>query len=400
MHRRNYPLLLAAQFLSAFGDTVILAVILGQYTLLFRNGVINEAQLGIQNAIITCLLFVPYVLLAPLAGYLNDRYSKTRCLLVGNAAKLSGTVVALTSTFGGTFLQPAGYFIVGIGACIYGPAKYGILPEILPREDLVKANGTVEILTLLAILIGPVVGAVMIDRWPASFCFLVLIGIFGLSLLLNVLMAASPAHPTVQLRTSVGEFLRHCKDLMASPRIFRILLGTGIFWFAGAVMKMNFQPWGLGRLKMENNQQVALLGLWLGLGITAGSVLSGRLYRTGELHHTRRYGILLAAGIAVLSVIAPNKLLPLLLVFVGLVAGLFLIPLNAALQAETAPSKLGKTIATQNLIDNIAMLAAGGFVAFLIRVLAAGPHQIWIGLSILVVIAVLFLGRMRNEQKV
>ena len=91
--RRNYPLLLVSQFLGAFGDNAILAVILGQLTFQQQAGKITESQLSAANAIYTSLLFVPYVLLAPLAGYLNDRYAKTRWLSGGNLIKLLGTLI-------------------------------------------------------------------------------------------------------------------------------------------------------------------------------------------------------------------------------------------------------------------------------------------------------------------
>ena len=88
--------------------------------------------------------------LAPLAGYLNDRYAKTTWLVGGNAVKLLGTMVCGLSIWLGYEWQIPGYLIVGVGSCLYGPAKYGILPEILASDRLVKANGTVELLTLLA----------------------------------------------------------------------------------------------------------------------------------------------------------------------------------------------------------------------------------------------------------
>ena len=157
---RNYPLLLAGQFLGAFGDNAILAVIVGQLVYLQKAGAITTAELRTSNTIYTSLLFVPYVLLAPLAGYLNDRYAKTAWLTGGNALKLLGTGLCALSVSHGAVWQGIGYLMVGVGACFYGPAKYGILPEILPRERLVKANGMVELLTLGAILGGAIGGSV------------------------------------------------------------------------------------------------------------------------------------------------------------------------------------------------------------------------------------------------
>jgi LPLT family lysophospholipid transporter-like MFS transporter len=375
---RNYPLLLASQFLSAFGDNAILAVIVGQLTRMQKAGVITEETLRARSALYTMLLFVPYIFLAPLAGYLNDRYAKTSWLVGGNAVKLLGTLVCGLSIWLGYEWQIPGYLIVGVGSCLYGPAKYGILPEILASDRLVKANGTVELLTLLAIIVGAVGGAAMIDQLSLETCYAVLLGVFGLSLALNKAMQATRGNPMVQLSESIAGFGTHLGDLFVDPRLARVLVGTGLFWVCGAAMKINFQAWGLGVLNLGTNLQVSLLGLWLSVGVMAGSMTAGQLHRVGDLSWTRRYGFLLVVTLGLIGtvevvpwlkgtlVIGKMTFFPwviCLLVSAGFAAGLFLIPLNAALQAESDSTKLGKTIAVQNLIDNIGMLLAGGLVS-------------------------------------
>lgn len=378
--RRNYPLLLAGQFLGAFGDNAILAVIVGQLVYLQKSGAITTAELRTSNTIYTSLLFVPYVLLAPLAGYLNDRYAKTAWLTGGNALKLLGTGLCALSVSHGALWQGIGYLMVGVGACFYGPAKYGILPEILPRERLVKANGLVELLTLVAILGGAIAGSVLADVFKdrVLVSYGVLAGIFGAALACNFFMTPTPHKPDVRLGRSVGEFTGHLRDLLRDPRLSRVLIGTALFWVCGATMKINFQPWGLEVLQLPDNTQIALLGLWLSVGVMGGSILAGQLHAVGDLRRTRIYGFALAGMLALLFTVqafgfwrtpvvqlGPLLLvLPvvLLLVAAGVAAGLFLIPLNAALQAESDPARLGKTIAVQNLGDNLGMLLAGAYV--------------------------------------
>lgn len=377
---RNYPLLLAGQFLGAFGDNAILAVIVGQLVYLQKSGAITTAELRTSNTIYTSLLFVPYVLLAPLAGYLNDRYAKTVWLSGGNALKLLGTGLCALSVWHGAAWQGIGYLMVGVGACFYGPAKYGILPEILPRERLVKANGLVELLTLLAILGGAIGGSVLADIFKdrVIVSYGVLGGIFAAALVCNLFMTPTPHKPDVRLGQSVGEFTGHLRDLLRDARLVRVLIGTALFWVCGAAMKINFQPWGLEVLNLPDNTQIALLGLWLSVGVMGGSLLAGQLHAIGDLHRTRVYGFALAGMLALLSSVesfgfwrtpvvqlgALHLVLPvvLLLVAAGVAAGLFLIPLNAALQAESDPARLGKTIAVQNLGDNLGMLLAGAYV--------------------------------------
>ncbi len=386
---RNYPLLLASQFLAAFGDNVILALIIGQLTQLFQGGVISDGQNRQWNALFTMLPFIPGVLLAVLAGYVNDRFPKTRWLLGGNLVRLAGSAVAAASLVaahaatGRLAWQGVGYFIVGIGMCVYGPAKYGILPEILPHERLVKANGTVELLTIIAILLGPVTGAVLVDRFPLPVCYGVLLAIFGASALLNLLMVPTPHDPRVRLGASFGEFFRNFRDLLASPRLRRVMIGTAMFWVCGATLKVNFQPWGLNVLHLPNNTQISLLGLWLGVGIMAGSVLAGQLHRVGDLRWTRRYGWLLALLLVGLSQLSIPAVVVVLLIGIGATAGLFLIPLNAALQHESHPERLGKTIAAQNLTDYFGMCLASAYVGVGVR-LGLSETGVFVGLALLI----------------
>src|SRR5580700_7605516 len=114
--RGNYPLLLGSQFLSAFADNFILMLIVGPLLIELKNGKITDMQQSVANIYYTSLLMVPYVLLAPLTGYLNDRYSKNRWLFGANFIKLLGTAAAARSLVSGQEWLAAGYFIVGIGA--------------------------------------------------------------------------------------------------------------------------------------------------------------------------------------------------------------------------------------------------------------------------------------------
>jgi LPLT family lysophospholipid transporter-like MFS transporter len=397
--RRNYPLLLASQFLSAFGDNLILMLILGPFLNQFKAGTITGEAQSIANIYYTSLLFMPYVLLAPLAGYLNDRFSKNRWLLGGNFIKLAGTGLVALGLVGGSAWQGIGYFTVGIGACVYSPAKYGILPEILPAERLVKANGLMELLTLIAILTGNIGGSAAFGGYPLRLCYLLVIGVYGLSLVLNLLMSRTPSYREVRLRGSIRQFFSNLADLFSQKRLARILVGTALFWICGAILKMNFQPWGQQVLQLTTMLQISLLGLWLGVGVMMGSVLAGQLYAVGDLHATRRYGWLLAAGIAVLGSIGwlmvhglncPNILAPAVLILTGLIAGLFLIPLNAALQAESHKDKLGKTIATQNGFENLAMLG-GSLLAFIDVKVGFNPSELFLALAAFAAIVVVWL---------
>lgn len=411
--KRNYPLLLGSQFLGAFGDNALLAVIVGQLTYLQQSGEISSGQLRTASTIYTALLFVPYVLLAPIAGYLNDRYAKATWLAGGNALKLVGALICAASAHF-PLGQGIGYFIVGIGACFYGPAKYGILPEILPRDRLVRANGMVELLTLLAILSGAIGGAKLSDAYHGQplTAFLVAAAVFASALVASLGIGRTETHPEVRFNTSLKAFFSHTGSLLHSGRLARMLMGTALFWVCGAAMKTNFQAWGLEVLHLTNNTEIALLGLWLSVGVMVGSVVAGRLHEVGDLRCTPLYGGALAVMLAVLFAVSPDSFwvervvriygfaapLPVVVVLIltGLAAGLFLIPLNAALQAESDPTKLGKTIAVQNLFDNIGMCLAALYI-FVGAKTGLSASGVFLGLAIGVAAAMTFFRFARHR---
>lgn len=404
--RRNYPLLLTGQFLGAFGDNFLLAAILGPLTFQLLSGQITEQQVNAANALYSAVFFIPFILLAPFAGWINDRLPKTAGLFWGNALKLAGTAVGFAgiwlhpTTFAASHVwQVAGYALVGLGACVYSPAKYGVLPEILSAERLVKANGTVEMLTLIAILGGLWGGATLYDHTRAlATCYLASAGLYAAALLFNAAMQRTPHNPAASLRRSFAEFGGSLATLVRHPRLNRVLLGCGMFWFAGAVLRSNLQGWGLETLQAAgvaaiSNQKLALLKVGLIAGIVAGSVLAGQLHKVGDLSWARRYGMLLAVGVAALGLIGGHfgliGAIAVLLV-TGLVAGLLLIPLNAALQHESDHSRLGKTIAVQNFVDYFSMLIGAGFLQ-LLTMLHLGPLAVFVVLGVTVAVLALAL---------
>lgn len=406
--RRNYPLLLAGQFLGAFGDNFLLAAILGPLTFALREGRITEQFVNGQNALFSAVFFLPFILLAPLAGFVNDRFPKTRWLAGGNLIKLLGTTVGLvgilrhpTDAAANLPWQVVGYAIVGIGACAYSPAKYGVLPEIVARERLVKANGTVEMLTLVAIISGLGAGAVLYDHTRSLVsCYAVSLGWYVLALTFNACMSRTPHNPAARFRRSLREFANDLWRLVSHARLGRILLGCGVFWFSGAAMRNNLQAWGARVLAVAGvaeehitNETLALLKVGLVAGIVAGSVLAGQLHRVGDLTWVRRYGWLLGGcvlGLGLLGGAFGLALVTGVLVAAGVCAGLMIVPLNAALQAESDQTRLGKTIAIQNFVDYLAMLMGAAFLGLLTG-FDLGPNAVFVVLAATVALLACFL---------
>lgn len=403
---RNYPLLLTGQFLGAFGDNFLLAGILAPLTFMKNAAQITEQQVNQTNTTFSMVFFIPFILLAPLAGFLNDRMPKTSWLLGGNLVKILGTLIGFVGILavpgdyhGALFWQVIGYTVVGIGACVYSPAKYGILPEIVPAEKLVKANGMVEMLTLVAILGGLGGGAWLYDETQSlKVCYGAALALYALATVLNGAMTRTACNTTARLGDSVQVFFRHLGGLMTHRRIGRILLGCALFWLAGAFMRTNLHAWGISIFEGAGmspeeitNKKLALLKVGLVLGIVSGSVLAGRLHRIGDLSKQWLYALGLAFGIVLLGwlpgsvgflVIVPA------LVLAGVMAGLLIVPLNASLQHETDQTALGKTIAVQNVVDYAGMLIGAVLLGVMTK-FDWTAHQCFLGLAVVVVLMTL-----------
>lgn len=390
---RDYFYLLISQFLGAFADNFFLWLILGPLTIEHQRGLISDKELGEANAIYTCLLYAPYILLAPVAGYLSDRFPKNKCLIAANLVKISGTLIGIISFYYGRFWLGLGYLIIGVGACFYSPGKYGVLPEIVPVELLVKANGVIEMLTIIAVLTGFLTGAIVVDKYSILVGFIIVLLLYFISLLFACKMERTRSNPDIKFKENVSEFLLNARHLFDSGRTSRILLGAALFWASGAIMKMNFQPWGLEILGLKTNSEVSLLSLWVAIGVMTGSILAGLLHSVGDLKFTRFYGWVMGALVAAISFIkigSPLWLPVALLILAGIAGGLFLIPINAALQWESHPEKRGKTIATLNLFDNLAMVIGGSFV-FGIVYTGATPPTVFLLEGLLILSVAFFL---------
>lgn len=409
---RNYPLLLVGQFLGAFGDNFLLAAILGPLTYALGTGRITESVINGENALFSLVFSVPFILLAPVAGFLNDRMPKTTWLVGGNLIKLLGTGIGIAGVAApgdarSHAIQVVAYCVVGIGACFYSPAKYGILPEIVANERLVKANGTVEMLTLVAIVSGLMGGGVLYDMTrsvPA--CYVVCAGLYAAALLCNAAMTRTPHNPAASFLHSTGEFVSSFVILVRNARLGRILLGSALFWFAGSTLKSALQGWGL-RVYAEagimnvTNLKLVLLKLGLVVGIVLGAFLAGQLHRTGDLSWARRYAFILAAGFAGLGLLGGHfglVLVVAVLVVTGAAAGLLVVPFNAALQSETDPGKLGKTVSIQNCTDYIGIAAGAAYLALLSR-FTLNPNQDLVVLGITVAVITLGLGALSRPRR-
>ncbi len=346
MNKQIYPLLIA-QFLSAFADNAILFTVIAM--------VMKSTQLAswyvpaLQSAFL-----VAFVLLAPWVGGFADHYPKSRILIIGNLIKATGSALLLCN------VEPLiAYCVVGVGAAVYSPAKYGILPELAGHEFLVKANSWIEGSTILAILLGMMIGAKVAD-YSIAWALTGTIAIFIISALTTLFLPVGTAKKSAS-GSKVFIFLREIRLFFTTPRSRFAILGGSLFWAAAATLRVIIVAWAPLVLLSKNASEIAELTLFIALGIIAGSALVPGLIPLEHLRRARIPAYLMAFfifGLSLTDSIWPARFT---LFFIGVMGGMFIVPVNAALQ-ELGQESIGSgsAVALQGFFQNLTMLAAVG----------------------------------------
>lgn len=372
MNRDIYRVLVT-QFLTAFADNAVLFTAITM--------VMQHSQPG--NWYIPALqtsFLVAYVLFAPWVGRIADARPKRRVLFAANAVKAFGTIMLLLH------IDPLlAYAMIGLGAATYSPAKYGILPERVDDQTLVKANGWIEGSTILAILSGTVTGA-MLAEYSINLALLLIIGLY----MASALVALTIKHQLIvgaATGRALQNFYRQMSGLLATPRARFSTLGVSLFWAAATVLRVLLVAWAPAVLLIHSTTDIAMLTMFVALGIATGSLLVPRLIPMAYLRRARMAAYVMGAVIVMLAIMDNVWTARLALFCAGICGGLFVVPINAALQEigfKTIGS--GGAVAIQNFFENLTMLLASGLYSILAGA-GADPVATMIGLGIIVMIA-------------
>ncbi|QJT82372.1 lysophospholipid transporter LplT [Kosakonia sp. MUSA4] len=354
---RGMMAVIAAQFLSAFGDNA----------LLFATLALLKAEFypDWSQPILQMVFVGAYILFAPFVGQVADSFAKGRVMMMANGLKLLG---AASICFG---VNPfVGYLLVGIGAAAYSPAKYGILGEITSGDKLVKANGLMESSTIAAILLGSVAGGVLAD-WHVlaalGVCALVYAGAVVANLLIPKLPAARPGQ-SWRFTPMTHSFFSACKSLWRNGETRFSLVGTSLFWGAGVTLRFLLVLWVPVALGITDNATPTYLNAMVAVGIVVGAGLAAKLVTLETVARCMPAGVLI--GVAVVLFSLQHALLPAygVLMLIGMLGGFFVVPLNALLQAiGKASVGAGNAIAVQNLGENMAMLIMLGLYSLAVK---------------------------------
>ena len=368
--KRGFYTIMSAQFFSSLADN---ALFVAAVELLRTSGAPEW-----QRAALLPMFAVFYVVLAPFLGAFADAMPKGRVMFISNAIKVVGCLLML---MGGNPLVC--YAIVGLGAAAYSPAKYGILTELLPGSQLVKANGWIEGLTIASIilgillggqLVGPVVATKMlaldfpvfdsaIDTAPEAAIF-VMVFIYALAAWFNTRIP----HTGVEMRPMPANKLDLLPDFWAcNARLWRDKLGqislatTTLFWGVSSNLRYLILAWSAAALGYTTTEASTLTGV-VALGTALGAVWASMRMRLDNATSLMPLGI--AMGILVLGlnfidnvwVAAP------FLILLGGLGGFLVVPMNALLQHRGHNLMgAGRSIAVQNFNEQACILGLGAF---------------------------------------
>jgi MFS transporter, LPLT family, lysophospholipid transporter len=366
---------LAAQFLSAVADN---ALLFAAIALVRRGGY------PVWSGPLLQAFFVgTYILLAPFVGVFADARPKGRVMLFANIVKFAGALSMCMMV--NPFLS---YALVGAGAAANSPAKYGILGELAPPGKLVKANGLLEASTIAGILLGSIMGGALTD-WSIEGALIAIAGCYAASA--SSALFIPRLNRTVPITNyspiaSLSAFASQTSSLLTSPNARLSLIGTALFWGAGAALRFLVIAWVPVALKVTNNRLPAFLTAMVAAGIVVGAALAARFVRLEVVHRALPAGILIGVGVCLLPLAKTLPLAFALMALVGICSGFFVVPLDALLQRQREDGVgVGAAIAIQNLVENLSMLLlVSGYTAA--TFISAPVNDIAFGLGLFVVL--------------
>lgn len=371
-HRGAFPFL-AAVFLNAFIDLGHKIVI--QNTI-FK--IYDGSEQVILTAILNGLILLPFILLFSPAGFISDRYPKNRVMRAtawGGVLLTCGiTVCYALGMFWAAFAMT---FLLAAQSAIYSPAKLGYIRGFFGKEHLAEANGLVSAIAIIAILAGTFVFSIAFesmypsDAQTKNDVLLHLVPVGGLLIInavIELVLVYRLPNTDHQQNTdqtfSVNEYLKgglireNLQPILKREVIRLSIVGLAMFWSIGQVLLASFPAFAKEQTGQTNTIAIQAILAATGIGIAIGSLIASRVSKNYIETGLIPIG---AAGIAVGLWILPNLTNEVLMgidfLFIGMMGGMFIVPLNAMIQFYANENELGKVLAGNNLFQNVCMMS-------------------------------------------
>jgi MFS transporter, LPLT family, lysophospholipid transporter len=368
--KRGFYTIMSAQFFSSLADN---ALFVAAVEMLRTNG---EPEW--KSAALVPMFALFYVLLAPFVGAFADAQPKGKVMLISNTVKVVGCLMML---FGVNPL--VSYAIVGLGAAAYSPAKYGILTELLPASQLVKANGWIEGLTIASIILGVLVGGQLVGHsvshlllsfdfpvvatgidTPPEAAIAVLIGIYALAawFTTRIPLTGTAMRPLPRnLLTLLPDFW-NCNIALWRDKLGQISLATTtLFWGVSGNLRYIVLAWSAAALGYSTTQASSLVGV-VAIGTAVGAIVASLKMRLDHAPNVMPLGIAMGILMIALNFIHNVWVAAPFLILLGAIGGFLVVPMNALLQHRGHNLMgAGRSIAVQNFNEQACILALGAF---------------------------------------
>ena len=361
--RLGFWSLIATQFQGAFNDNGLKFLIL--YLIVGTNLTPNQEETKVL--LVGALFALPFILFSMTGGYLADRFSK-RTVTIGTKLFEIGVMVFAIAGFAlhSMPMSLAALFLASTQGALFGPSKYGLLPEILPEERLSWGNGVIELGTFLAAIVGTVVAG-QLPKWfgghqEYSGVFFLACSVVGLGTSFGISRVPA-ADPAKKFQPNfLGDLWTNGRRIAQDRVLWLAVAGNTYFFFLGALLQFDIVFYGRDVLRVASSRG-SLLQAAIAIGIGLGSLTAGYL-SGGKIE----YGLipLGAIGITVFGflIALPGLTFTTVLAFLaalGFFGGFFIVPISALLQHRPEEQHRGGVLASANLLSFIGILAASIF---------------------------------------
>ena len=367
--KRGFYTIMAAQFFSSLADN---ALFVAAVELLKTSGAPKW-----QPAALVPMFALVYVVLAPCVGAFADAQPKGKVMFVSNAIKVVGCLMMLFGTH-----PLMAYAIVGLGAAAYSPAKYGILTELLPSSQLVKANGWIEGLTIASIILGVLLGGQLvgyaissklltfdfpligtsIDTAPEA-AISVLIFLYLIAAWFNTRIPSTGVEmrPMPRNKFELLPDFWNCNSALWRDKLGQISLATTtLFWGVSGNLRYIVLAWSAAALGYSTSQASSLVGV-VAIGTAVGAVLASLRMRLDQAPSVMPMGIGMGLLVILMNFIDNVWVAAPFLILLGGLGGFLVVPMNALLQHRGHNLMgAGRSIAVQNFNEQACILALGG----------------------------------------
>lgn len=373
---RGFYTIMAAQFFSSLADNALLIAAIALLTTM------NSPAW--MTPLLKLFFVLSYVLLAAFVGAFADSMPKGRVMFITNMIKIAGCTMMFFD------VHPLiAYGVVGFGAAAYSPAKYGILTELLPPEKLVAANGWIEGLTVISIILGTVMGGALVNAQVSAMLLSVDIPVIDVGIdnsaeaalsviMITYLLAAAfnlkipdtgaryPDQERNPIRL-VADFAG-CFTTLWKDKLGQISLAvTTLFWGAGATLQFIVLKWAEKSLNMPLDKAAILQGIFA-VGVAVGAIAAARFVPLKKALTVMPLGVAMGLIVMTMTMVHTVWIAYALLIVIGALAGYFVVPMNALLQHRGhVLLSAGHSIAVQNFNENLSILTMLMLYALMVK---------------------------------